>query len=188
MNVPAVVSIVIPVYNKLAFTRQCLERIGRDKPAADFEVVIVDNGSTDGTARFFTEHSSFGFPLRYHRNETNLGFSRANNIGARGSSARYLLFLNNDTIVRPGWLDAMVDIIDADPRVGIVGIKQLFPYTNSIHHTGIIFAADRSPQHIYPHANASLPHVSRQREYQAVTGVARSTRATSTATRTSICA
>ena len=52
-------------------------------------------------------------------------------------------------------------VAEADARVGIVGIKQLFPYTNRIHHTGIIFTADRRPQHIYPHADASLPYVNK---------------------------
>ena len=139
------VSIIIPVFNKLAFTRQCLNRIERHLSGeVRFEVIVVDNGSTDGTKDFFTGTASYSFPHTYHRSEENLGFSRANNIGARLSSAKYLLFLNNDTIVRPGWLDAMVQVAEADDRVGIVGIKQLFPYTNSIHHTGIIFTADRT--------------------------------------------
>ena len=86
----------------------------------------------------------------------NEGFARGNNAGARGSTSRYLLFLNNDTLVQQGWLEGMVDVAEADERVGIVGIKQLFPYTHKIHHTGIVFTADRRPQHIYPHADASL--------------------------------
>ncbi len=172
METPAVtVSIIIPVFNKLAFTRQCLHRIARDTSTKiAFDVIVVDNGSTDGTKDFFCVRPAYEFPLTYHRNEANLGFSRANNLGGRLSSAKYLLFLNNDTIVRPGWLDAMVETAESDSRVGVVGLKQLFPYTNSIHHTGIIFTADRMPQHIYPHADASLPFVNKQREYQAVTG------------------
>jgi GT2 family glycosyltransferase len=165
------VSIIIPVFNKFAFTRQCLSRIERDTPNnLAFEVIVVDNGSTDVTSEFFSQPQSYSFPFQYHSNGANLGFSRANNIGAKLSSAKFLLFLNNDTIVRPGWLEAMVQTAGTDARVGIVGIKQLFPYTNSIHHTGIIFTADGTPQHIYPHADASLSHVNKQREYQAVQG------------------
>ncbi len=165
------VSIIIPVFNKLAFTRQCLDRIARAAGGGPaFEVVIVDNGSRDGTAEFFAGTPDFGCPVRYLGNEDNLGFSRANNLGARQSEARYLLFLNNDTLVVPGWLEAMVEVAQSDPRVGVVGIKQLFPYTNRIHHTGIIFTADRRPQHLYPHADGSLSHVNKEREYQAVTG------------------
>lgn len=171
MTPGALVSIVIPVFNKIAFTRQCLERLQRhatNGPA--FEVIIVDNASTDGTQAFFESAPPLAFPLIYVRNAVNEGFSRANNVGARHSSAKYLLFLNNDTLVTAGWLEAMVRVADANPAVGIVGIKQLFPYTNRIHHTGIIFTADGRPQHIYPHSDGSLPHVNRQREYQAVTG------------------
>lgn len=165
------VSIVIPVYNKIAFTRQCLDRLDRHAAGGPtFEVIVVDNASIDGTQSFFEHPPALAFPLRYIRNAVNEGFSRANNIGARQSSAKYLLFLNNDTLVTAGWLEAMVRVADADSSVGIVGIKQLFPYTNRIHHTGIIIAADGRPQHIYPHADGSLPHVNRQREYQAVTG------------------
>ncbi len=165
------VSIVIPVFNKIAFTRQCLDRLARHAASGPaFDVIIVDNASTDGTEAFFREPRDLGVPLTYIRNAVNEGFSRGNNIGARQARGRYLLFLNNDTIVTDGWLSAMVRAAEDDPRVGIVGIKQLFPYTNRIHHTGIIFTADGRPQHIYPHSDASLPHVNRQREYQAVTG------------------
>src|SRR6266446_3208710 len=105
------VSIVIPVFNKLAFTRQCLDRIARHaSDTHSFEVIIVDNGSTDGTEAFFRARSEHSYPLVYERNPTNLGFARANNIGAGLSHAKYLLFLNNDTIVQPGWLEAMVGV------------------------------------------------------------------------------
>jgi GT2 family glycosyltransferase/glycosyltransferase involved in cell wall biosynthesis len=167
--VPVPVSIIIPVFNKLAFTRQCLERLARDT-TVPFEVVIVDNASSDGTQAWFETPRRFGFPLTYIRNESNLGFSRANNVGAARSAADYLLFLNNDTLPTAGWLRAMVAVARRDARVGVVGIKQLFPYTNRIHHTGIVFDADRRPQHIYPHADGALPFVNRERAYQAVTG------------------
>jgi GT2 family glycosyltransferase/glycosyltransferase involved in cell wall biosynthesis len=165
------VSIIIPIFNKLAFTRQCLDRIARHATEAlPYEVIVVDNGSTDGSAEYLRDLSARDARVRYVRNATNLGFSRGNNVGARTAGGKYLLFLNNDTIVQAGWLEAMVRIAASNHRVGIVGIKQLFPYTNTIHHTGIIFTADRTPQHLYPHADASLPYVNKQREYQAVTG------------------
>jgi GT2 family glycosyltransferase/glycosyltransferase involved in cell wall biosynthesis len=164
------VSVIIPVLDRLAFTRQCLDRLGRHLPVARaVEVVIIDNGSTDDTARFFAAPPAYPFALRYERNEANLGFARANNQGAACSSHPWLVFLNNDTIVRPRWLDEMLRVA-ADETVGIVGIRQLFPYTNRIHHTGIVFDQGALPQHLYPHADASLPSTAKERDYQAVNG------------------
>jgi GT2 family glycosyltransferase len=166
---PLEVSIIIPVLNKLAFTRQCLDRIWRHTgEAASYEVVVVDNGSSDGTREWFEANPHPG--LRYHRNATNLGFAKANNIGASVSRGRCLLFLNNDTLVRPGWLQEMLRVMRSDASIGIVGLKQLFPYTNSIYHTGVVFAPGGVPQHLYPHLDASLPQVNHEREYQAVNG------------------
>ena len=198
------VSIVIPVLNRLAFTRQCLDRIWRNTSATiSYEVIVVDNTSTDGTPEWFaanvgptldsnvgpafrsggeTVDSNVGptfrsgggrqgsRPVRYLRQSTNLGFASANNIGARAARGEYLLFLNNDTLVQPGWLSAMLHLAESNRLVGIVGIKQLFPYTNIVYHTGVVFAQGGVPQHLYPHLDASLPQVNHEREYQAVNG------------------
>jgi GT2 family glycosyltransferase/glycosyltransferase involved in cell wall biosynthesis len=165
------VSIVIPVLNKLEFTTRCLDRIERNTGTeVSYEVIIVDNGSTDGTLEWFSKEWLSAAALRYHRNPSNLGFAKGNNIGARLARGRNLLFLNNDTLVQPGWLEEMLRVLRAKPAVGIVGIKQLFPYTNVLYHTGIVFAAGGVPQHIYPHLDAGLAHVNQERSYQAVTG------------------
>src|SRR5262249_32215560 len=142
------VSIVIPVLNKLEFTRQCLERIWRNTDGeTSYEVIVVDNGSTDETVEWFAGLTP-PRPLRYQQNQQNLGYAKANNIGARISRGDHLLFLNNDTLVQPNWLTEMLRVIRSDPSVGIVGIKQLFPYTNVIYHTGIVFAPGGIPQHL----------------------------------------
>jgi GT2 family glycosyltransferase/glycosyltransferase involved in cell wall biosynthesis len=165
------VSIIIPVLNKLEFTRQCLDRIWRNSGhEIAYEVIIVDNASSDGTSDWFANVSAFPRQLRYVRNRHNEGFAKANNTGARLSGSQYLLFLNNDTLVQPGWLAEMLRARRSDKSIGVVGIKQLFPYTNTIYHTGIVFAPGGIPQHLYPHLDASLPQVNKEREYQAVTG------------------
>jgi GT2 family glycosyltransferase/glycosyltransferase involved in cell wall biosynthesis len=165
------VSIVIPVFNKVEFTHQCLDRIWRNTDESiPYEVIVVDNASMDGTADYFADLGRFPRPVTYLRNSTNLGFARANNAGARRAQGRYLLFLNNDTLVQPRWLPEMLRLAESDPAIGIVGIKQLFPYTNVIYHTGVVFAAGGVPRHLYPHLDASLPQVNLQREYQAVNG------------------
>jgi GT2 family glycosyltransferase/glycosyltransferase involved in cell wall biosynthesis len=164
------VSIIIPVFNKIDFTRQCLDRIWRNtSETVGHEVIVVDNGSSDGTREFF-ETTAFPRVCRYHRNDANLGFARGSNIGAGLSGAKYLLFLNNDTLVQPKWLEDMVALAESDPAVGIVGIKQLLPYTNTVYHTGIVFTDGGQPRHLYSHADARLPQVNQQREYQAVNG------------------
>ena len=162
------VSIVIPVLNKLEFTRQCLDRIWRNTEGVSFDVVVVDNGSTDGTEAWFAANPRPR--LHYHRNASNLGFARGNNVGAALGRGELLLFLNNDTLVQPAWLAEMVRLLRSDRSIGIVGLKQLFPYTNSIYHTGIVFGPGGIPQHLYPHLDASLPQVNTEREYQAVNG------------------
>jgi len=165
------VCIIIPVFNKLEFTRQCLDRIWRNTgDGITYDVTIVDNASSDGTQEWFADVTRFPRPLRYHRNARNLGFAKGNNLGASLTQGEYLLFLNNDTLVQPGWLSEMLRALRSDPSVGIVGIKQLFPYTNIIYHTGVVFAPGGVPQHLYPHVDAALPHVNKQRQYQAVTG------------------
>src|SRR6476660_5722349 len=147
---PLDVSIIIPVFNKLEFTRSCLDRIARNtSDRYRFEVIIIDNASTDGTRGFFENGAPFSFHLNYRRNASNVGYAKGNNIGAGESTARYLLFLNNDTLPMPGWLEAMLSVSEDDGRVGAVGIKQLFPYTDLIHHTGIVFTAAKKPAHIY---------------------------------------
>jgi GT2 family glycosyltransferase len=164
------VSIIIPVLDKLEFTRQCLDRIWRNTGPVRYELVVVDNGSRDGTEAWFSEAHAWPSPVRYHRNAVNLGFAKANNIGANLARGRDLVFLNNDTLVQPGWLDGMLRVLRSSRSVGIVGIKQLFPYTNVIYHTGVVFAPGGIPQHLYPHLDATLPHVNQERAYQAVTG------------------
>ena len=165
------VSIIIPVLNKLEFTTQCLDRIWRNTDLSiTCEVIVVDNASADATPAWFADAARFPRPVRYLRNSDNLGFAKANNQGVRQSNGRYLLFLNNDTLVQPGWLAEMLAIVRNDPAVGVVGIKQLFPYTDEVYHTGIVFTPARQPEHLYPHLDASLPQVNQQREYQAVNG------------------
>jgi len=82
------VSIVIPVFDRLAFTRQCLDRLWRHTSVPTFEVIVVDNGSTDGTREYFEALVETAAPFQYHRNEVNLGFAAACNRGARRAAGR----------------------------------------------------------------------------------------------------
>lgn len=114
------VSLVIPVFNQLPLTRRCLESL---RPTTlPFDLVVVDNGSTDGTREFF---QSFPYPdrLTYHRNAENLGLIKALNQGWRLAHGEFVCFLHNDTEMRePRWLERLVQALDSDPSVGLAGL------------------------------------------------------------------
>ncbi len=126
-------SIVIPVFNKAALTRQCLETIRATLEGAGVgEIIVIDNASTDETPEMLET-----FPwARVIRNEVNLGFAGANNQGARLASGRFLVLLNNDTLAKPGWLAAMLAVAK-EPDVGAVGAKLLYP-SGTLQHAGVV--------------------------------------------------
>ena len=115
-----VCSLVIPVFNKVEFTRQCLDALGDSAPAGYFETIVIDNASTDGTAAYL---AGLGGQARVITNSENQGFVGACNQGAEAARGQYLVFLNNDTIPLPGWLEAMVAMAEQDSTVGAVGAQ-----------------------------------------------------------------
>lgn len=121
---PVVASIVIPVFNKAEFTFQCLRSLMREVDLGDTEIVVVDNASSDETPRLL---SHLGGVVRVVRNEENRGFVDACNQGAAVARGRYLVFLNNDTVVLPGWLGHLIETVEGDPAVGAVGSMFLYP-------------------------------------------------------------
>lgn len=114
--VEGLVSIVIPVVSELELTLACIESIRRHTPEPH-EIIVVDNGSTDGTGPALAILPS----LVVLRNERNLGFSGGVNRGIRAASGGTIVLLNNDTLVAPGWLREMKGALASGPRVGLVG-------------------------------------------------------------------
>jgi len=98
------VSIIVPVFNKLEYTNNCLRAIAAHTRDVPHEVIVVDNASSDDTQRALSRREG----IRYRRNGENLGFAKASNQGAAMATGRFLLFLNNDTEPHPGWAAAMV--------------------------------------------------------------------------------
>lgn len=117
------VSVIIPVYGKFAYTYNCLKSIRDALPKRSFEIIIVDDCSDDET---MFAALVFAGAVRLVRNAKNLGFVRTCNAGAAVAKGKYLLFLNNDTLVREGWLDELVETFEQVPNVGIAGSKLLF--------------------------------------------------------------
>ncbi|MFF2481243.1 methyltransferase domain-containing protein [Paenibacillus sp. NPDC058071] len=115
-------SIIIVTRNQLALTKQCVESIRRNTAAADYELIVIDNGSDDGTDEWASAQPIAKLVLNGH----NAGFPKACNQGLRLSAGRFVMLLNNDTIVTPGWLDGLKQALLSDPSVGAVG-----PVTNS---------------------------------------------------------
>lgn len=119
------VSIIIPVFNKLEFTKGCVASIEENTPE-EHEIVFIDNGSTDGTLEWLREQD--GNPdYKVCRNETNLGFPIACNQGARASTGEFILLLNNDTVVSREWLSGLLEAHNSAPDIACVG-----PMTNCL--------------------------------------------------------
>ena len=111
------VSIVIVSFNARADLERCLESLHASPPAAAAEIIVVDNGSTDGSADAVRRLLG----VRLIDAGANLGFAAANNIGIRAGSSTNILLLNSDTIVPAGAIDRMLLELDSDTAVAVVG-------------------------------------------------------------------
>jgi len=128
------VSIVLVNWNGLHHLEKCLPALGA-QTFPDFEIFLVDNGSTDGSTEWVRGH----YPqVRLICNDHNTGFAVANNQAMRQSQAEFIVTLNNDTQVEPTWLAALVAVAETDPSVGMVASKMLFTQQPEvINSTGI---------------------------------------------------
>jgi GT2 family glycosyltransferase len=116
------VSIIIVSWNVREDLVRCLRSIEKYRPSRPYEVIVVDNGSSDGTAEFVERD----FPtVTVIANEHNRGFAAANNQGFQKAKGQYILLLNPDTIVHKGSLDALIDFMDNNSDVGACGPKLL---------------------------------------------------------------
>ncbi|HET8818856.1 MAG TPA: glycosyltransferase [Xanthomonadaceae bacterium] len=138
-NVPASpsprASIVIPVHGERAHTLACLHALAAHPPMAACEVIVVDDASPDDTADALSGVAG----LRLHRRATNGGFIAACNDGAAIARGTHLVFLNNDTVPQPGWLDALLATFEAHPQAGLVGAQLLYPDGRLQEAGGVVF-------------------------------------------------
>ncbi|MEO7916744.1 MAG: glycosyltransferase, partial [Dokdonella sp.] len=130
------VSIVIPIFNKIEYTVACLRSLRDHAGAIPFEVIVVDDGSVDDTPRCLDQIDG----VRSLRNRTNLGFVGSCNAGAALAHGEFVLFLNNDTVVTAGWLEALLNTFDQVPDAGLVGAKLVYPDGRLQEAGGIIFS------------------------------------------------
>ena len=115
-------SFIIVSWNTKTYLRQCLDSIRADSEGLDVEVIVVDNLSSDGSAEMVQEEYPWVVLIR---NDTNVGFARANNQAIAISSAKYLCLVNSDVVIHPGCLHQMKDFLDSNPKIGLAGPKVL---------------------------------------------------------------
>ena len=117
------VSIILVNYNSAKLLRQCLKSIYEQTKEISFEIIVVDNASSDNSRQIVRSE----FPhVHLIESSGNLGFSRGNNLGVSLAKGMYLLFLNTDTILFENSVKLLADFLDEHPEVGAVGPKILF--------------------------------------------------------------
>lgn len=115
------VSIIVLNYNGIKFLEDCFTSLGK-VVYPNYEVIMVDNASHDESVAYVTKN----FPeVKVLCNQENMGFAAGNNRGARTAKGKYLFFLNNDTKVKPDFLNFLVEVAERDPAIGICACKIL---------------------------------------------------------------
>ncbi len=117
------VSIIIPVHNQSSYTYNCLKSLHqRTTDKIPFEIIVIDDASTDDTTEVLQAIAG----IRVLRNTTNLGFIQSCNRGIEEARADWVCFLNNDTQILPGWLEALVQTMRSHSNIGAVGSKLIY--------------------------------------------------------------
>jgi len=130
------ISVIIVNWNGLHLLKRCLSSVlNTDYP--NFEVIFVDNASSDGSVRFVESVFGNDERLKIIRNDENLGLARGNNVGATYAKGKYLVFLGNDTYVDRNWLRELVEVMEDKPTVSAAQCKQLLmDHPKRIDHIG----------------------------------------------------
>ena len=127
MQSSPLVSVIILNYNGLRYLgqglKECLDSVLRTN-YLNFEVIFVDNGSTDGSVDFVRENFAKS-EIRIIKNKDNLGFSEGFNTGIRASKGKYVALLSNDMTVDPDWLKPVIGLLESDQQIGLAGFKFL---------------------------------------------------------------
>jgi len=131
------VSIIIVNFNGKRFLKECLSTVlGSKYP--NFEVIFIDNASTDKSSDFVSRVFKNNKCLKIIRNRENLGFGPANNVGFKQAKGDYIVFLNNDTSVEPEWLAILVDAMESDETIGLASPLFLNMNGQTVQTAGIL--------------------------------------------------
>jgi len=176
-----VVDVVIPYHGPAEFMRKCLAAIPAAAGNVAFNVVVVDDFFEDGQ-EIQKIVSDIPWHITLVRNKQNMGFGATCNRGARVCGARYVLFLNSDVELLPNSISSMIDAMNQDPTISVVGPKLLFPEgspygpAETVQHAGMEINIRGEPFHIFIGWSRNHPKVNKPRTVPAVTGAAFMTR------------
>ena len=149
-------TVIVPVYNNILDTLLCLATVLETAGAKSFEIIVADDGSNDATGRLIPQ---IGGNIIYYRQPENLGFLRNCNSSVARGVGRYVVLLNNDTLVLPDWLDALLAPFDLDPKIGLTGSK-LVNWDGTLQEAGGIFWDDGSAWNFGRGSDARAPQFS----------------------------
>lgn len=171
-NTWPIISIIIPTHNKWEVSYSCLQKVFSSMKKLNYEVIIVDNHSTDVTVNNLKLMEQLGL-VRAIYNNPERTYAEANNQGAKIARGKFLVFMNNDVLPFENWSEKLIEVFEQHPEVGIQGAKLLYP-NRLVQHSGIVFRRLRNGMkhhyHIYLGKQEKENCVSKSREMQAVTG------------------
>ncbi|MCB1182012.1 glycosyltransferase [bacterium] len=160
-------SVVIPTMNKVGLLERTLAALRRQdaEVPGGWEVVVVDDGSTDGTARFLAGQENWGIPaLQVVSPPRNVGRARARNLGARSARGRWILFLDDDIVAPPGLVAAHLAVLRTGERIGTIGHVHTAPevvdgpHFHYLDTRGVAkLAAGEAPARYFVTQNAAVP-------------------------------
>jgi GT2 family glycosyltransferase len=160
------VSIILPVFNNLKLTLECLLSISQHAdPSVTFEILVRDDASTDDTVKIISEIKN----VRIVRNPENVGFLRNCNRALESVRGQYVVFLNNDVQVTPGWLRTLLDTFSNYPSVGAVGPQFLYP-SGHLQEAGAAFRPDGTAEMVGLNEDPDQPRFSYVRRVDYTSG------------------
>jgi len=166
------ISIIIASFNNFILLKSCLNSLENCTQGINYEVIIVDNNSDEGTVNYLKSIKKTNYTIIF--NKENMGFAKANNQGIKIAVGDYLVLLNNDTEVTNNWLDELIAVAESEEQIGIVGSLLFYPDGKHIQHAGVRIA--RNGGNLWPYHTHLLEYYTdlfneiKTEQFQAVTG------------------
>lgn len=168
-------SIIIPAYNEWQLTRRCLKTLAATTREQNIEVIVIDNASADETPKGapFLGKTLFNDAFTYVRNDINRNYAGANNQGAEIARGEYLVLLNNDTELLPGWHEKLLADFSQFPDIAATGPLLLYPasepFGHCVQHLGVFIDPLLKVGHLYAGIPADSPLAQKRRFFQIIT-------------------